>query len=504
MKGAPQPGRRIGLNRLFEGIATLPDSGVEISDLTLDSREASAGSLFLALRGQRAHGLEYAAQAAERGACAVLWEPGGGALPPVLPAAVFSAAVPNLPELLGRLSDRFFGAPSARLRVAGITGTNGKTTCAHLAAQCFEHLGEPAAYMGTLGWGRPGALARANLTTADVVSVHRRLAALEAQGVRSVAMEVSSHALDQDRVAGVRFDTAAFTNLTRDHLDYHLTMQAYGEAKARLFAADHLRHGVVHAGDEFGRELLRRGGGVPLTAVWIGEWDGAGSARHTLHAATVVLGPHGIAMRLRGSFGEADSHARLIGRFNAENALVVLGCLLVAGIALPDAVAALARCRAPAGRMEIIESPRADKPAAVIDYAHTPDALGNALGALREHCRGDLWCVFGCGGDRDRGKRRLMGAVADALADQLIVTDDNPRTEDPAAITAEILCGIRQHAVRVIHDRAAAIATALAEARAADLVLIAGKGHEDHQVYGESRRPFSDREEALRHLGAAA
>jgi UDP-N-acetylmuramoyl-L-alanyl-D-glutamate--2,6-diaminopimelate ligase len=370
-------------------------------------------------------------------------------------------------------------------------------------------LGEPAGYIGTIGWGPIGALTAPTLTTPDVVGVHRRLAALRALGMRAVAMEVSSHALDQGRVAGVRFHAAAFTNLSRDHLDYHGTMEAYGEAKARLFAMPGLRHVVLHAGDAFARTLLRRGTVAPLTAVWIGDdrdenEDIAAHSRHTLHAADVALDRHGMGMRLEGSFGDATLHAALIGRFNAENALVVMACLLVSDVAIADAAAALGRCAPPPGRLEIIEPQRHGMPAAVIDYAHTPDALAKALGALRPHCRGDLWCVFGCGGDRDHGKRPLMGAVADRLADAIIVTDDNPRSEDPAAIAAAILGGITRRAARVIHDRAAAIGTALGAAQALDMVLIAGKGHEEYQVYGETRRAFSDRREALRHLGAAA
>ena len=496
--------RSVSLLWLLDGIAAIPETAACVSDLTLDSREAAPGSLFFALPGRQFHGLQFAAQAHERGASVVLWEPGEGAAPPVLPPSVFVAQVPGLSALLGRICDRFFQWPSAQLRIYAVTGTNGKTTCAYLLAQCLGALGIPAAYIGTLGWGRIGALAPPSHTTPDVVNVHRQLAELKASGVREVAMELSSHALDQGRVAGMRFHAAAFTNLSRDHLDYHQTMQAYGEAKARLLALPGLQHIVINAGDAFGRELLhRRSADVPLTAVWAGEGSGW-LAQNTLHASALEFGPHGISMQLEGSYGEAALRIKLIGRFNAENALVVIGCLLSSGIAMPDAVRVFAGCTPPPGRMEIIEPQVRGKPAAVIDYAHTPDALAKALGALREHCRGGLWCVFGCGGDRDRGKRPLMGGVADELADQIIVTDDNPRSEDPEAITRAIVSGIKSHAARVIHDRAAAIAAAIGEANAVDLVLIAGKGHEEYQIYGNSRRGFSDRAEALRHLGAAA
>jgi UDP-N-acetylmuramoyl-L-alanyl-D-glutamate--2,6-diaminopimelate ligase len=318
-------------------------------------------------------------------------------------------------------------------------------------------------------------------------------------------MEVSSQALDQDRTAGVRLHSAAFTNLSRDHLDYHETMAAYGAAKARLFDAPDLQHIVINVGDDFGRRLAQSyDGRVPLTAVWIGTGGSGWLADRALCAARVTLDLHGVSMQIDGSFGKAEVATRLLGRFNAENALIVMACLLAQGVSLGDAARALAECVPPPGRMEVVEPAARGRPVAVVDYAHTPDALAQALRALREHCTGALWCVFGCGGDRDSGKRRIMGAVADELADQIIVTDDNPRSEDPKAITGDILSGITSREVRVIHDRSEAIAAALKEAQAADVVLIAGKGHEDYQIYGETRRSFSDRREAQRYLGAAA
>ena len=359
--------------------------------------------------------------------------------------------------------------------------------------------------MGTIGWGRIGSLNPTALTTPDVVTLHRELAQLRAAGVRDVAMEVSSVALDQDRVAGVRFHTAAFTNLSRDHLDYHETMAAYGAAKARLFDAPDLRHIVVNVGDAFGREYAQsHAGSVPLTAVWIGPGDSGWLAERALRAADVTLNMHGMSLKLDGSFGRADAVTKLLGRFNAENSLVVIACLLSLDISLADAVRVLAECKPPPGRMEVVEPAGADKPMAVVDYAHTPDALLKALGALREHCQGALWCVFGCGGDRDPGKRAIMGGIADEMADEIIVTDDNPRSESPQAITRAIASGIKSRTARVIHDRGEAIGAALREARAGDVVLIAGKGHEDYQIYGQTRRDFSDRREAQRYLGVAA
>jgi UDP-N-acetylmuramoyl-L-alanyl-D-glutamate--2,6-diaminopimelate ligase len=491
---------------LLDGIATIPNiESRDVVDLTLDSREARAGSLFFALPGRTRHGLEFAAEAAARGAGVVLWEPSADVTLPTLPATVFAAAIPGLRDLVGRIADRFFNWPSSQLRITGITGTNGKTTCAYLLAQCLERLGFQAAYMGTIGWGRIAALERPTLTTPDVVTLHRELASLRASGVREVAMEVSSQGLDQQRLDGVRFHVGAFTNLSRDHLDYHGTMAAYGAAKVRLFDAPDLKHIIVNVGDAFGREFAQKyAGRVPLTAICAGAGDAAWLAEHSLRAARVTLDVHGISMQLDGSFGSAEVATRLLGRFNAENALVVLACLVSLGAPLADAVRVLAECVPPPGRMEVIEPAVGDKPMAVVDYAHTPDALAKALGALREHCKGALWCVFGCGGDRDPGKRSIMGAIADELADRIIVTDDNPRSENPQEITRAILSGIQSGGVRVIHDRGEAIGTALKEAQARDVVLIAGKGHEDYQIYGDTRRSFSDRREARRYLGVAA
>jgi UDP-N-acetylmuramoyl-L-alanyl-D-glutamate--2,6-diaminopimelate ligase len=512
------PVTSVSLLWLLDGIATLPAEeaagrAVRVGDLTLDSRDVRTGSLFFALGGRRAHGMHFAAEAAGRGASVVLWDPEEKPLPDANMSdavrnanpSTFVAAVPGLKRMVGRIADRFFGWPSSQMRIVGITGTNGKTTSAYLLTQCLQRLKSDAAYIGTIGWGRIDALQPLAHTTPDVITVHRQLANLRAQGVRDVAMEVSSHALDQGRVDGVRFHSAAFTNLTRDHLDYHPSMQAYGEAKARLFAIPELQHVVINIGDAFGRELaLRYGGRAPLTAVWVGDGESGWLADRSLHAAGLVLDLNGISMALEGSFGTARLTTKLMGRFNAENAVVVVACLLALGASLAEAAAALADCAAPPGRMEVIAARGADKPLAVVDYAHTPDALSKALSALREHCSGTLWCVFGCGGDRDPGKRPMMGAVADDLADRIIVTDDNPRSESPEAITSGITVGIKSHSARVIHDRGEAIGAALTEAVASDIVLIAGKGHEDYQIYGDVRRDFSDRHEAQRHMGAAA
>jgi len=496
--------RTISLAWLLDGIANVPPTDAQISDLTLDTRSVQAGSLFFALRGTRVHGLKFVNDAVRNGASAVLWEPAEGVAAPRLPDSIYCAPVPGLGRLIGRIADRFFDWPTAHLTVAGITGTNGKTTCAYLLAECLDILRGNAAYMGTIGIGRPASLKSATHTTPDAISAHRAFAALRADGARFVAMEVSSHALDQNRVAGVRFQSAAFTNLSHDHLDYHRSMQAYGEAKALLFKRDDVKHMVINVGDSFGRELVRGvAGRADVTAIWIGGSDAGWLAPKTLYATQIRTDSAGLSIDFAGSLGSGTLQAKLIGRFNAENILIVLGLLLSLDVSLQDAIDAIWRCHAPPGRMQAVRG-GADQPLAVIDYAHSPDALAKVLAAAREHCSGLVWCVFGCGGDRDAEKRPLMGAVADELADRVIVTDDNPRTEQPESITGAIAAAIRRREVRIINDRREAIRTALSEAHAGDLVLIAGKGHEEYQIYGDSRNPFSDKLEVERHFGIAA
>jgi UDP-N-acetylmuramoyl-L-alanyl-D-glutamate--2,6-diaminopimelate ligase len=508
--GSAPPQRELAC--LLEGIADVP-AGIVVSDVTLDSRRAAAGGLFLACAGRRTHGLVGATAAVEAGARAVLWEPAGEVAPPAaLAARAFVAPVPALSQHAGTIAARFFDAPSRALTVAGITGTNGKTTSAWLLAQALHELGRPCGYVGTLGAGlAPGPLAPGEFTTADAVSVQRQIAALRAAGAQCVAMEVSSHALDQHRVAGVEFRVAAFTNLTRDHLDYHGSMAAYGAAKARLFGWPSLAARVFNVDDAFGAALaessLRSGEAGTLVVARRPEsrptvQELAVRGARVLQAGATRSSGRGLELEIDGSFGAHALVVPLIGDFNADNALLVLGCLLSLDVAPEAAVAALARGCAPAGRMEAIGG--GDGPLAIVDYAHTPDALAKALQAARGHCRARLHVVFGCGGDRDAGKRPQMGAIAAQLADVVVLTDDNPRSESPQRIVADIAAGLpagRQ--ATVIHDRAEAIRAALAQAGTGDVVLIAGKGHEDYQIVGRQRRAFSDQAVARAALGLA-
>jgi UDP-N-acetylmuramoyl-L-alanyl-D-glutamate--2,6-diaminopimelate ligase len=512
------------LQQLLSGIVDAP-ADLMVSDVTLDSREVTPGALFLACRGHAQgsgrHGVEYAAQAAERGARAVVYETPATGETRALEAAArllqrirqragqdeeqFVVAVPDLRQHLGVIADRFFGEPSQALHVVGVTGTNGKTTCAWLIAQALSLCGRPAAYIGTLGYGSAGALRPVTHTTADVVSVHRQLAAVRAGGAQAVAMEVSSHALDQGRVDEVRFAAAAFTNLTQDHLDYHGTLQAYAAAKARLFQRATLNARVLNIDDAFGRELAGASG-APGRLVVTGRASAPTAAAHVMATEVRPL-PDGFDLTLASSWGNGRLRVALLGAFNVDNVLTTLAVLLAAQVPLSEALAALGQCVAAPGRMQRVTGPATARHGSVIvDYAHTPDALQKALAAAREHCAGRLQLVFGCGGDRDRLKRPIMGRIAAAGADAVIVTDDNPRSEDPAAIVRDILSGITDETgrVRVEHDRAAAIRAAIAAATPRDLVLIAGKGHEEYQIYGTSRRLFSDQQVARSALEALA
>jgi UDP-N-acetylmuramoyl-L-alanyl-D-glutamate--2,6-diaminopimelate ligase len=476
-------------------MSTAVPGDIVVCDLTLDSGSVTQGGLFLALKGRTHHGLKFAAQAVARGARAVLYEESPDITAPNFGPDVFVAAVPQLSQRASSIADRFFGAPSQALTVAGITGTNGKTTCAWLLAQALQYCGRPAAYMGTLGFGRPPTVTPTVHTTSDAVSVQRHLAALRSLGAECASMEISSHALDQDRVAGVRFNTAAFTNLTRDHLDYHGTMEAYGAAKARLFAWPGLVNRVINVDDPFGARLASQPSSARLvvtTQKGAVVKNAAVKNREFVRATRATPDTVGLVIGVESSWGPAELTVRLIGEFNVDNVLTVLAVLLAWNIPLPQAVRALEKCRAASGRMEMFGG-RGLTPLAIVDYAHTPDALSKALTAARLHCRGQLRVVFGCGGDRDAGKRPLMGRIAAELADELIVTDDNPRTEDPARVVADIVAGIGGAAPVVVeHDRALAIRMALQRSVPDDVVLVAGKGHEDYQIYGTVRRPFVD------------
>jgi len=476
-----------------------------VRSLALDSREVEPEGLWLALEGTRGHALEHFEEARRRGAAAVIAEPAGrwdrdriASLSAELPVI----ALPGLRRQAGEIAARFFGQAAQAMRVIGVTGTNGKTSVAHFLAQALSTR-VPTAVLGTVGNGFPGDLESSTHTTLDAVNLHATLGALFARGARAAAMEVSSHALHQHRVAGIPFHTAVFTNLSREHQDYHGSMQAYADAKGRLFRGAGLTMAVINSDDPVGARLASE---VRSRTYTVAVGAGSGVVRlgdRYLRLTEVEARADGLRIQFDSSWGGGELQSHLLGRFNAENLALALAVLLAWDMPLGSAVAALEQVRPVAGRMMVFLAP--GRPRVVVDYAHTPDALEKVLASLREHAGGRLLCVFGCGGDRDRGKRPQMGEVAGRLADQVLLTDDNPRTEDPQQIVADILSGmLGRQGVQVEHDRAAAIAQAIAAAGPDDLVLVAGKGHEDYQEVDGRRRPFSDIDQVQRVLQAGA
>jgi len=470
--------------------------GVRAAGVRSDSRTVRAGDLFVAYPGERTDGRRFIAQAISAGAVAVVWERAGFEWDARW--SVPNIAMDDVRGNLGHIADRIYGHPSHRLWVAGVTGTNGKTSCSHWIAQSLCRRNRRTAIIGTLGTGFPGALAPATHTTPDAASVHQCLSDLLADGATGVAMEVSSHGLDQGRVNGVAFAAALFTNLSRDHLDYHATMDRYGAAKAKLFHWPGLKHAVINLDDAFGARLaasLDRSR-VDVLGYGLGKGEIAG---HKLD-----LSRRGLSLEIETPWGPTAIRSRLLGGFNASNLLGVLGVLLAAGLDVRDAAEALADLEPVAGRLQQLQLP--GKPMVVVDYAHTPDALHKVLETLRSVLApgAKLICVFGCGGERDPGKRPLMGEVVTRLADHSVITSDNPRGEDPLAIIREILAGAHPGYV-VEADRAGAIHRAMAMATTEDIVLIAGKGHEAYQDIAGVRTPFADIEvarAALRVQGA--
>jgi UDP-N-acetylmuramoyl-L-alanyl-D-glutamate--2,6-diaminopimelate ligase len=458
---------------------------IVVSGLSLDSRRVRRGDAFFALRGTQGHGIEFAAGAVQRGAQVVLAE---APAVDVAPLDVPLLWIDGLRDQVGEIAARFYDRPTEAMRVIGITGTNGKTSCVQMLAQALTFLGHRTASIGTLGAGLHGKLVDGERTTPDAITVQQQLAGFRDAGASHVAMEVSSHALEQGRVSAVDFEVAGFTNLTRDHLDYHGSMEAYGAAKAKLFAWPGLRAAVIDIDDAFGADLVAT---LPADVQAL-RVSSADAAHADVAARSVVTSAEGLVFQLHTPWGIRAIHSRLLGRFNVANLLTVAACLGALGEPFAGIVAALENLQPVNGRMSRLGGLR-DAPLVVVDYAHTPDALEQALIALRAHCAGRLICVFGCGGERDAGKRPLMGEIVARLADVAIVTDDNPRGEDGDAIVAQIVAGMHRAAsMAVERDRAKAIAQALQLAHAGDVVLVAGKGHETYQESAAGKRPFDD------------
>ncbi|MGR6034209.1 MAG: UDP-N-acetylmuramoyl-L-alanyl-D-glutamate--2,6-diaminopimelate ligase [Candidatus Nitrosoglobus sp.] len=472
----------------------------QINNLSLDSSQVSPGALFLACRGEKRLGHNYIGAAVDRGAVAIIYDP----IVPIPTEFQIRLQAQNIPlialhELNTKASiiaDRFYLQPSRQVCVIGVTGTNGKTSVSHFLAQALHREETPCGLMGTLGIGLVGAITPSELTTPDAVTVQERLAAMHDAGASYAVMEVSSHALDQGRVNGVIFNAAIFTNLSRDHLDYHGDMACYEAAKSRLFAQPGLCNAVINVDDAVGRALVAKLS-PEITVISYG----LANPHANLRASELRYDRSGIAMNIQGFWGKGELKCPLLGRFNAYNLLAALGGLLACGMSFTEALERLSQVRAVPGRMESMG--RQGEPLLVVDYAHTPDALEQALHSLRTHLNpgGRLWCVFGCGGERDRGKRPLMGAAAERLSDFVMLTDDNPRDEDPIQIIIDILSGMNDpDSVYKFRNRSEAIIRAVQLAGPKDIVLIAGKGHENYQQVGIERRPFSDREQARQAL----
>ena len=480
--------------------------GIGITGLCHDSRRIRPGDLFFARTGAQADGGRFVVQAARAGAVAVVCTRGH-----CVDVGIPCLEVDDVDAAMGLIADRFFGHPSARLELIGVTGTNGKTSITYLVATALAklHPGPTGAcgIVGTLGHGLPGYLTKTNLTTPDAIDLNAALADLVERGASRAAVEVSSHALVQKRAAGLRFRIAVFTNLTHDHLDYHGDTAGYARSKRLLFERNGLRVAVLNADDAYAQEMaggllknveviacrLAAQGGVQSTD---GERLGFGRGERSLLGTVETLDGNGLSLRVHGAFGDGRIDSAMLGRFNASNLLLSLGVLLAAGETLSNACVALSQCHAPPGRLQRVDRVQSG-PRVVVDYSHTPDSLEKALEVLAEITSGRLICVFGCGGDRDRAKRPQMGAIAARYADEVIVTTDNPRSEDPAVIIADIEAGMPTTTpYRIEADRRSAIALALDIAGVGDMVLIAGKGHEDYQEVAGIRRPFNDVEVA--------
>ena len=485
------------LAELLNGLAECK-LDLEIEGLCLDSRKIRAGDVFLAVNGGLQHGLKHAPQALTNGAIAIIYDPEGVDNAKLYTGNSPAIAVNDLSLKLGAIASRFYGSPSSKLAVVGITGTNGKTTCSQLLAQALENCG----VIGTLGWGRPGDLQPTANTTPDALETQFILRQFAAQGLSAAAMEVSSHGLQQGRVGCVEFTGAVFTNLSRDHLDYHGTMEEYLRAKLGLFTVSGLRFAVVNLDDANSEAVLNALD--PTVECWGFSTSGwRADECECIVADKVEHHDNGISFDVhwRGQSLRADTP--IAGVFNLQNVLTVLCVLLAMKTPFAQAVAKLAHLKPVNGRMEKFGGN--GKPAVFVDYAHTPDALEKVLQSAK--CEGQLWAIFGCGGDRDKGKRPEMGRIAETCADHVVLTDDNPRSEAPVAIIEDILSGCSSDKVRVINDRKQAITTTILRAAANDCVVVAGKGHENYQEIAGIKLPFSDQDvvrEALASWGECA
>ncbi len=481
--------------------------------LSADSRSIAPGDVFLAYPNEEADGRNYISHAIRQGARAVLYDDGQG-FEWQETAELAHRPVQGLRDLAGHIANAYYGIPDARMFSVAVTGTNGKTSCSQWLGRALSHMGDKAVVIGTLGVGlfekgEPGEFEFTGYTTPDAALLQRKLAQCRDQGANALAIEASSIGLHQGRLNGLHFDVALFTNFTRDHLDYHGNMQAYEDAKSVLFDWPGLRHAVVNLDDEMGLRLVRRLQKSPDVSVYGYTTCGkTADGVDVLSASAIHVTSGGTSFQLASRHGSSQVKTQLVGQFNVSNVLGIIGVLLAKGASWKDAIDAVGHLAPVPGRMQQLGGQ--DAPLIVIDYAHTPDALEKVLLTLREVAKqrnGQLWCLFGCGGDRDPGKRPQMGAVVSTLADHVVVTSDNPRSEEPAKIIAQIVEGMRPNTAAQPHiteDRASAILWAVKHASKQDVVLLAGKGHETYQEINGRKMPFLDADHAALALSARA
>jgi len=486
-------------------VASIPE--IRVSDLQIDSRQIMTGDAFVAVPGTRSHGLGFAGKAIASGASVILCDLNDAELASVSKLPII--LIPGLNQRLPELASRFYGAPDDDMTLVAVTGTNGKTSVAHFIAQVWQLWQGHAGIIGTLGAGPINNLNETTHTTPDIFSTYALLAGLRAADISLTAMEVSSHALDQNRVGMLSFDLGVFTNLSQDHLDYHADMQSYAGAKQRLFNEHQPRFAVLNTADKVGRQWQQA---LPENTQCLSYYGDSAADKGfkpdnppaDVYASEVETTDQGIRFHLHSPWGNANIQSNLLGRFNLDNLLATAAALGLLGMPFSQLCHALELVQPVTGRMQRVSAEPA-QPLVVVDYAHTPDALKQALLSLRPHTRGQLFCVFGCGGERDRSKRPLMAGAAEKYSDRVYLTSDNPRTEDPLGIIDEAARGFsRMQSVCIEPDRAAAIRLAVYAADEEDVVLIAGKGHEQYQQLGAEKLPFDDVAEARHALGVAA
>ncbi len=479
------------LHKLLNGLVAGDIPDLLVSGLQSDSRKVESGDVFLAYPGLKTDGRQYIRDAVNRKAAAVLYDPIAWSNAGITQSEVPLIPLKNLQHQIGEIAMRFYDDPSKSMRVVGVTGTNGKTSCTQFMAQALQRQQIKCGVIGTLGYGFLPELQKSNYTTPDPILLQQAFLEMKQRGAKAVAMEVSSHALDQKRVQGVHFNIAVFTQLTQDHLDYHGDMQTYARAKKRLFEQPGLQYGVVNADDSLGRQILRERSNVLNMVVYSAQQERLLQYERMIWAKKITSLPKGFHVEVQTPWGDGEFETPFLGRFSVSNLLAVLSVLCLFEIPFSTALQDLSQLQIVKGRMDCHGGD--NKPLVVIDYAHTPDALEKALMALREHVLGRLFVVFGCGGDRDRGKRPLMATIAESYADRVVFTNDNPRSEPPMQIIKDMMAGLKKpSSVKIELNREIAIQWAVQNALIGDIVLVAGKGHETTQIVGDTTLPFDD------------